>query len=384
MSMRTVDIEIRLDVPPTQLVFNIPKVDPSSVNHAFLFSYLPTTLDTSELKCWLLAGSGKKSHAGWINVSDEEMLSFVMLTWAVDAEHYFFALRPRGQPSPNTTPIFTPASPTPQTLRSGGAAKKRKPEDPSELCSAIAALNIAQPQNPIDPFSPEKVGDLEAGVTISDGRTTLQVEGEYLLGYVKSQVAAGKSLKKIVISAGEKSVKLTTEVWVTCLLRGNKYTPELLTLFIDMCSAMKTYANMLKSLHQNSGFYNRLKIFVNDLLIFEKDPQAQERLEFEPGATLYMSSVYFTAQEITYLLQFPSGTGLTLQQTLEVTMSDKMTAAQSGRSRDFQVCTSHDLAPVICDHFVIRKGFQEEKGFTTAFKAFKKDWKKKDSSWKRK
>ncbi|KAJ3009871.1 hypothetical protein HKX48_007718, partial [Thoreauomyces humboldtii] len=138
-------------------------------------------------------------------------------------------------------------------------------------------------------------------------------------------------------------------------------TPELLTLLIDMCSAMKTYANMLKSLQQNSCFYHRLKIFVNDLLIFGKDLEAQERLEFEPVATLYVSSVYFTAQEIIYLLKFPSGTGLTLQQTLEVTLSDKTTAAQSGRSRDFQVCTSHDLAPVIHSLQSFQKGLEEER-----------------------
>ncbi|KAJ3166209.1 hypothetical protein HDU88_003432 [Geranomyces variabilis] len=379
--MRLVDIQIRLDVPPMiELVVNIPKIDPTSVTLAFLFSCLPKTVDTAELKCWLLAGSGKKSRCGWAVIPDDEMLSLLMLTWAVDAEHYFFAFRPRGQPSPNTTPIFTPTSATPHSHRSGGSAKSRKPVDPSELCAAVAALEIAQPQNPIDPFTQEKVGDLEASVTISDGRNTLKVDGEYLLNYVRSQIAAGKCLNEIDISANETLVKLTTDVWVTCLLRGNKYTPDFLALFINMCSAMKAYTNELKSLHRNADFYNRVKIFVNDLVTFGKDSEAQERLEFEPGATLYMSSVYFTAQEISYLLKFPSGTGLTLQQTLEVTMSDKTTAAQSGRSRDFHVCTSHDLAPVICDHFAIRKGFQEEKGFTTALKAFKKEWKKKKSA----
>ncbi|KAI8590684.1 hypothetical protein BDZ88DRAFT_413695 [Geranomyces variabilis] len=146
------------------------------------------------------------------------MLSLLMLAWAVDAEHYFFAFRPRGQPSPNTTPIFH---------RSSGSAKSRKPVDPSELCAAVAALEIAQPQNPIDPFTQEKVGDLEASVTISYGRNTLKVDGEYLLNYVRSQIAAGKCLNEIDISADETLVKLTTDVWVTCLLRGNKCKVDL-------------------------------------------------------------------------------------------------------------------------------------------------------------
>ncbi|KAJ3147387.1 hypothetical protein HDU86_008002 [Geranomyces michiganensis] len=137
-----------------------------------------------------------------------------------------------------------------------------------------------------------------------------------------------------------------------------------------------------RTCHRHQGkrkeqdLFNRIKIFAFDLLTFGKDAGARERLESQPDVPLYVSSAYFTPAEVDRILSFPSATGLTLQQTLEAVIADKTSAAQSGASRDYELCTSHDLAPVVCAHFGIRKGFQEEKAFTAALKAFKKSWRK--------
>ncbi|KAJ3156964.1 hypothetical protein HDU89_002372 [Geranomyces variabilis] len=365
--MPLVPIHIRL--PQTGQVFDIPAADSGSVTMALLHSHMPDSVDKTDLNCWFLAGTGRKSRCDWVGVPDDQFLTFLLSTWAADAVLYYFVFRPRGKPSPNTK---------------GGSPD--------------------QPANTINPFTQEEVKDLEQEVTISEGQVTIRVKGEYLLGFVKSKLAAGKSMNEIEIAADDVTVKLTTDVWVTCLLRSNQCqyrasrvatrqaqgwylhkfvdAPDLLALVIDMCSAMNAYADRLKQLHREPDLFSRIKILVNDVLTYGKDPEAQERLESEPGATLYMSSVYFTRDEADRLLSFPGGTGLTLKQTLEVMMASKMSAAQSGQSRDFQICTSHDIAPVLVDHFGIRKGFQEERLFGAALKTFKKTWKKRRATKK--
>ncbi|KAJ3167972.1 hypothetical protein HDU88_001919 [Geranomyces variabilis] len=258
---------------------------------ALLHSHLPDSVDKTDLNCWFLAGTGRKSRCDWVGVPDDQFLTFMISTWAADAVLYYFVFRPRGKPSPKTKGGLPNRIESASSRSSAVTNKAKAPVDPSQLSAAVAALNFAEPANIIIPFTQEEVTDLEQGVTISDGQVTIRVEGEYLLGFVKSELAAGKSLNEIEIAADDVTVKLTTDVWVTCLLRSNQYAPDLLALFIDVCSAMKAYAGRLKQLHREPDLFARIKILVNDLLTYGKDPEAQERLESEPGATLYMSSV---------------------------------------------------------------------------------------------
>ena len=76
------------------------------------------------------------------------------------------------------------------------------------------------------------------------------------------------------------------------------------------------------------------------------------------------------------LLNFRGGVGRTLKETLNKVMEDKMLAAVSGKSLKFEVCTSHDLAPVISSIFEIQKDYREEKSFVKFLKTFNKNWKK--------
>jgi hypothetical protein len=146
----------------------------------------------------------------------------------------------------------------------------------------------------------------------------------------------------------------------------------------DLLSLPKATENKdrLKQLQANTHLWNRLLVFLNDLQTFSNDEDARSRLEYEPQAKLYISSAYFTSDEVEMLLNFPSGTGLTLEQTLQFTMEEKMKAAAAGSSRNYEVCTSHDLAPVVSSLFEVRKGFREERVFKEYLKTFNKQWRK--------
>ena len=134
---------------------------------------------------------------------------------------------------------------------------------------------------------------------------------------------------------------------------------------------MQRYDKKLKELHKNIPLFTRVKILIYDLLNYGNNESSRSRLEKEHGATYYISSVYFTEEQIKYLLSFPSGTGLTLQETLEISIQEKLSNRQ-----ETEICASHDLAPTMMLFFGVRKGFKDEKLFKNALKNFEKNFKK--------
>ncbi|GES93426.1 hypothetical protein GLOIN_2v1774202 [Rhizophagus clarus] len=78
---------------------------------------------------------------------------------------------------------------------------------------------------------------------------------------------------------------------------------------------------------------------------------ARSRLEENPMAKFFLSNVYFNEKDIEYLLDFPTTSGLSVSKLLSVELSNK-----------HQVCSSHELAPLLQETFEIQKGFQKEKG----------------------
>ncbi|KAI8920896.1 hypothetical protein DFJ77DRAFT_506523 [Powellomyces hirtus] len=136
-----------------------------------------------------------------------------------------------------------------------------------------------------------------------------------------------------------------------------------------MSENTKEHELALRTLRADPKLQMRLKLYLNDLLNFNKDSDAQVRLESDPAASYYLGSAYFSTEQIQYLLKFPSArSGITFQQCLEGKMTEKVIASGQGRSRDYHVCTSHDLAPCVQSVFNIQKGFQEEKAFREALK----------------
>ena len=134
------------------------------------------------------------------------------------------------------------------------------------------------------------------------------------------------------------------------------------------------YKNELQMLHADTTLLTKIKIFINDLMTFGNSESAQARLHKDPMAKFFFSKIYFNEDEIERLLDFPTSEGPSVFKTLEAMMSCKT------RSRDYELCASHDLAPLLQQAYGIQKRFTEEKVFKLALKKFEKDWRKR-SRW---
>lgn len=112
----------------------------------------------------------------------------------------------------------------------------------------------------------------------------------------------------------------------------------------------------------------RIKIFIRDLLAFQSDEQARLRLTSDPTAEMYMGATYFSPQEAVQLLQTPSPSPSSSQETLHQALQAViLRKAQRG---DYAICTSHDMAPIFQRWFQVRKGFQNDPSFCKALKRF--------------
>ncbi|KAI9018295.1 hypothetical protein DFJ74DRAFT_211289 [Hyaloraphidium curvatum] len=308
------------------------------------------TLDRN-VRCWIRTLDGTKRNEPWVVAADDDMLGYLLEVWSSDSLSYEVLFRPKGRSSPNTTP----------------------PESPAELAHSFANLDVRDCDNTVDPFRLEDVDALgDEAVELTDGTVRLRVHGERLFDFVKSEIANGKALDHIQVA----NLVLTTCVWTSSLLRQKKYADRFVSLFVDMCSRFRTVEGAHHALQNNTDLFNRLKFFLVDLMSYAADDEAQQRLESDLAAPFYMSSTYFTAEEAEFILTFPTPTGLSFQQNLEVLIGNKMGHAATASARDYALCTAHDIAPLIRDVFKITKGFQESKAFQAARKAFNKATKK--------
>src|SRR3954469_2917499 len=97
----------------------------------------------------------------------------------------------------------------------------------------------------------------------------------------------------------------------------------MIELFASICENSMGYDTELKKLHANKLFC-KIKIFVNDLLNFDSSEDAKIRLEKDPMAKFFFSNVYFSEDEIEYLLNFPTASGLSFSKLLNVTLSNQI------------------------------------------------------------
>ena len=73
----------------------------------------------------------------------------------------------------------------------------------------------------------------------------------------------------------------------------------------------------------------------------------------------YFSLFYFTEDEIEFLLNFPTIDG-SYKDLFDIFIKNKI-----------NVCSSHDIAPLLCKVFNIKKGFETDKKFNSFMKKFK-------------
>jgi hypothetical protein len=316
-------------------------------------------LDALLVNCW-----GYYNNTDWIKIPDDRLLELLMKD---DSLLSCILLRKKGADSPQTTP--------PGSVSFA--------DDMSKLtinkCETFA--------NQVCPFTLEPLSNFDGQcdiVSISDGQISIFAETASFIEFIRGQVSDGSTLFEIRMKAFDHHnmsivIHLTKPIWLKYLLRGQAASDALLDLFLTMMGNHLDYEQKLKLLHTDSVLWPRIKIFINDLMKFGNNEQAQQRLEIaQSQSEEYMfAEPYFNKEQAQRLLSFPTPRGLSVRELLRVLMKKKITSA--GSTSDFGLCTSHDLAPVLQTVFGVRKGFDKEKIFQIAQKEFIKKWT--DSSW---
>eukprot|EP00597_Dinobryon_sp_UTEXLB2267_P003417 CAMPEP_0170065988 /NCGR_PEP_ID=MMETSP0019_2-20121128/5852_1 /TAXON_ID=98059 /ORGANISM="Dinobryon sp., Strain UTEXLB2267" /LENGTH=320 /DNA_ID=CAMNT_0010272961 /DNA_START=71 /DNA_END=1033 /DNA_ORIENTATION=+ len=296
------------------------------------------------LNCWLQ----DYDSSYWIRVPRIEILRMLLKEVPVSI---IVTLRfPASNKSPNSLLHLTPTK------------KEKNVED------SVKTLSIAD--NFIEPFNQFRVSDMDLDhvVVIQNSvdvhAPRLFLHAESLLKTVQVDAEKGISPFNFIVRAEDKNsmlqeVKLTRQVWMKCLLRGNPRAD----MFLDYIAAgfenLFMLGDKLKELHSNTDLWLRLKCFHYDLRHFNEP--AKSRLE-NYGGEYYMSNRYFSEEELNYLLMFPTASGATARESLQALFTSK--------SNIGEVCSSHDLAPAVENIYGIRKGFEKEKNFVAYFRDF--------------
>ncbi|CAG8447804.1 165_t:CDS:2 [Funneliformis caledonium] len=278
--------------------------------------------------CWIK----KSTEEYWIRILDDRLLKFSFLN----------ILR---QPSPNLS---------------------------IDDCFQKLSLSTTSVDNDIEPFTETPLKELDSTeIMIIEN---IAVSWSLFSDFITSKLGEGVSLFNISLSAEKRNrelatIKLTRPIWCRYILREHKGADCLLELLTSTCENIMSYKIELKKLHkEDESLFYKIQIFVNDLLTFDSSEDARSRLDENPTAKFLFSDVYFSVEEIEYLLSFPTSSGLPVSMLLNVALSDKINS--------YQLCTSHDLAPLIQQVFNVRKDFQKENGFKNNLKKFEKNWKK--------
>lgn len=232
--------------------------------------------------------------------------------------------------------------------------------------------------NDIEPFTfrhVEEIEDKSSLIEIPGKNDTYYVlDSDYIIEYIKSKLYKGETFFEISLKFENKitnnldEVVFDKHVWTNYFVRNNINSEELLEFFSGVFETTTQVEKEITNLHNNASLIERLKIFIYDLLKFNNQ-ECSNRLQSEislnnPG--YYFTPYYFTEDEIEYLLNFPTSSGLILKDLLDMFRKSKY---EEGIT---EVCTSHDLAPIMYKTFNIKKGFDKDKNFQKNIKKFKK------------
>lgn len=108
---------------------------------------------------------------------------------------------------------------------------------------------------------------------------------------------------------------------------------------------------------QYERLWNSIKLYYFDLIHYGSNSLSRLRLEFDLSAHYFMTSAYFTDDDVKLVLNFPTSSGVSFETLMNMTISGKTV-----------VCTSHDIAPVVAKTFGIRKDDVKTKQFIAYMK----------------
>ena len=199
------------------------------------------------------------------------------------------------------------------------------------------------------------------------------MDSNYLIDFIKSKLYIGEEFFKIgLFFENEKNntseeIIFTNEIWTKYFVRCNFNSDELLEFFSEIFKTSMDYRIEIKEIHNNTDLLDRIKILIYDLLKFNSNRESEKRLNEisvnNPG--YYFNPSYFTEDEIEYLINFPTSSGLILKDLLDMFRKIKF---EEGIT---EVCSSHDIAPMLYKIFEIKKGFDKDKNFIKLVKKFK-------------
>jgi hypothetical protein len=296
----------------------------------------------------------------WIRVPNDRHLSN-MLRFLLDSGHRNAHLRLlREGKSPKESPPITSSK-----VRTGTAANEFEPF--SERC--------------ISSFSECDIIAIPSSTSESKGSAIL-TSWRNLLAYIKSELAKGVQVYDISVTAASSDgdlqlcAQLDSLIWQRYLLKDHDGYEEYLALHSMLLSNIIYRERNVKNLQEKKkDLWLRLKFYHHDLMVYSSDSTAESRLS-NTHQPFFMSECYFSDEERQLLLSFPISTGLPLNDVFTELQNTKigmgMSAAAAATAPAAVLCSSHDLAPIIEKVFDIRKGYEKEKAFVAALKAFNK------------
>lgn len=240
------------------------------------------------------------------------------------------------------------------------ANKNTKLEDIRNKCADMSPTAI-------DPFSQEKIED-DAINLIQIPVCVVRLDGLWLLQFIKSQLAVGQSIYCIEVAVFVESIGedfkliLTKTIWQQYLLQKHASREVYRKFLIDILGTILALDSSLKDLQGSGDLWQRIKVFHHDLCLFSKYQD-----NFLTSHDMFMSDYYFSDEERELLFNFPTASGLTVKEVFALNMQHIIKTRGA-----YEVCASHDIAPLLVTFFKIKKSYEHEKSFQAYHKVFHK------------
>lgn len=275
----------------------------------------------------------------------------------LDGDQLYIIFR-ENNASPNSTPLLSTSS------ISG--------------CS-VSTIQInygAKIANQIEPFTQENTSlidryDMVAVPSLLEEGSIVVFNSSSIISFIKSELYNGTKFFDICInveitdSTVIEQITFDKNLWTKYLIRGNAQKTLLLNFFASIFHNSSNYEQELIYLHQNENLFNRLKIFIYDLIKFNAKTREHFNYISIKYPSYYFTTYHFTEDEIEYFLSFPTSNGLTCKDLFDIFIQNKF--EQSGG----EICTSHDIAPFMFKIFNVKKNFDNDKKFLSFMKKFK-------------
>jgi len=328
-------------------------------------------IEPNKIRCWVSDGDGFWMEVNTKKPSMLDKLFDRVTRDNLNKKEHQVIFRNRKEHSPNSSPHVT------DPLAKDGPVLVRRM---SSL--ALDAPNQYRPGlqiNRLCPFTREEISSLdpadliffEPDLNSSASTSFVAVDRDSLEGYIKMECQTGKNLDQIVIRAVETNKKEVVdgkEQWATrdIMLKHTvwmiitKQSQVLRHMWCDVSVAQCARVEVLKEL-QGSDLGNRVRYWIADLMTFSG---AEDRLsEFGEGYPPFMTPFYFNKKEAEFISQVPVDSGY---------LGDKLTEMVRTKATAGEVCTSHDLAPLLQRSLDVQKNFHKDAGFKKAKAAWEK------------